>query len=415
MLTIRPDQIALFEQASAPHFNDHLAARLRAAYPGRLASADPATLSAALGQSIAQATRHGLTEQEPVRLFIELMVLLGSGFADDPQLSWAQHALAAGDGAQLDRARRLHSAALAYLDQVFGPDNAQLVIALQQLLAEPPKLATGSRAQFRSTALIRLEQLWPEKFAYLGETTVQQLIHDGIAAAVPYGIKNETGMFVYLSLMFVLGSQFDRDPLLPWISTVLADSGSAAGRTSRLHETAQTHLQAWLDEATSTPLRPLRPQHSAIQGYPYEAPLDDPAVRAALHQAWLESRADSAGERHLEGGYITQLPDGAFQIARWPRGAEASITPLPLDGDGKFGGLTVLGEFRTQPHPARDEQGRKWAQGPQPQDAASIGQEGYLGDSYVIGRNHVWRIPPTAGTEPGEAELHGSREEVLQT
>lgn len=417
MLQIRPEQILVFEQAAAEHFAPRLEQHALDALPGYAAALGENALRAAVREGIRQAAGRGFSTQAPVRLFVELSLLLGSAFHSDPQFPWASAVLDSPFYAdELARARRLHDAAMAYLDQVHGPDDTQRNAALERWLKEPIEIKADtddknrSRERFRSTVLVRLEHLWPEKYAWLGEDATQQRLQQWIKDAVGHGLKKEKGVYIYICLGYLLGSGFDRDPLYPWAGAVLGDTATdQTERAERLHQTALKTL-ASLD---SGGFRPARPNDSAIQGHPYEHPLADPALRAALRRAWQDSLADDPQQRHQEGGYIVQQPNGAFAVERWPRGGRGGITPLPLDNEGLFNGTPVIGEFRTQPNPAVDEQGRKWLQGAQPHDVATLEQEPYRGDSYLIGRDQIWRIPPKAGLDAGQAGPCGSREEVL--
>lgn len=121
-------------------------------------------------------------------------------------------------------------------------------------------------------------------------------------------------------------------------------------------------------------------------------PISDANVRAVMRQAWTDSQAASAANRHEEGGYIVRRADGSLGVARWPRGAGASITPPARSADGRFNGEEVLGEFHTHPNPPVDESGQAWVQGPHPGDTNAIAAEGYPGDSYIISRDSVYRV-----------------------
>lgn len=407
MLLIRPEQITLFENAAADHFVPRLEQHLLGALPGHAASLGEDPLRAAVRQAAQQAGQHGFTTQSTARLYAELAVLLGSEFAEDPQLPWTAPLLAdAAPENQLFRARQLHEAAIDYLEQVHGADDAERQAALQRFLDEPVDLRAESREQFRNTVLIRLEHLWPSKFKHPGEEQVMQQIRERIKQATQYGFKKEKGVYLFVALGFLLGSGFARDPLHAWARPILNDTGAdQPERADRLHQAALQRLVGLSGDG----FRPQRPQGSAIQGHPYAHPLDDPEVRAALDRAWQDSQSDDPEQRHQEGGYIVQQLFERFAVERWPRGARGGIVPLPLDASGRFNDQSVLGEFRTLPNPAVDEQGRKWLQEPLPEDITAIAAETYLEASYLISHEQLWIIEPGADT----AQALGNREEVL--
>lgn len=137
-------------------------------------------------------------------------------------------------------------------------------------------------------------------------------------------------------------------------------------------------------------------------------PITDPGVQAAMRQAWLDSDAASAANRHEEGGYIVRRADGSLGVERWPRGAGASINPAPRDNMGRYNGLEVLGEFHTHPNPPVDELGRQWEPGPSPSDINGITAENYPGDSYVISRDAIYRV-----RRDGRSDTLGNRTDII--
>lgn len=137
-------------------------------------------------------------------------------------------------------------------------------------------------------------------------------------------------------------------------------------------------------------------------------PITDATVQAAMRQAWADSDAGSAANRHEEGGYIVRRADGSLGVERWPRGAGASIAPPARGADGRFNGLEVLGEFHTHPNPPVDEAGRSWVPGPSPGDITGITAEGYPGDSYVISRDSIFRVQ-----RDGTVDTLGGRRDII--
>src|SRR5438046_2915035 len=52
----------------------------------------------------------------------------------------------------------------------------------------------------------------------------------------------------------------------------------------------------------------------------FAAILSETGVRGALWRAWMDSKPGLA-DRHEEGGFIVQTPEGRFDVIRWPAGA----------------------------------------------------------------------------------------------
>jgi uncharacterized Zn-binding protein involved in type VI secretion len=133
---------------------------------------------------------------------------------------------------------------------------------------------------------------------------------------------------------------------------------------------------------------------AAAKGAQPASPLDDPNVKAAMRQAWTDSQAGDQNNRHEEGGYLVRNADGSYGVERWPRGKGASINPPARDANGKYNGKEVIGEFHTHPNPPIDETGKQWTQGGHAGDWNGIAAENYPGDSYIISRDNVWKVPP---------------------
>lgn len=411
MLTLRPEQITVFEHAQADYFRPRIIQHLKDTLPRHWQVIGESSIQQTVDQGVNTASHYGFTQRDTVRFFIELTLLLGHDFPDDPQLPWVKLALAAhARGSELDQARSLHDAAVVYLESVHGEDGSQFDAACQRLLAEPIDIATGSREKFESTVLIRLDHLWPEKYQQLGEQASRELIKRGLKASAKQGIKLESGAFLQICLMFLLGHRFEDNPNYPWAKT--ATEGDPIERVAQRHQAALAYLRRWCEQPSHGEYLLARPSASAVQGHPYEQPLEDPTVLAALNKAWQDSQADDPEQRHIEGGYITRQADGSFLVERWPQGQRGGITPLPLDRDGRHEGQEVLGEFRTQPHPTIDEQGRKWRQGFQPHDRRILAAEPYIGMSYLLGRESMWQWA-TAQADAEPVAL-GSRDDVLK-
>jgi hypothetical protein len=149
---------------------------------------------------------------------------------------------------------------------------------------------------------------------------------------------------------------------------------------------------------------------------PSRRPIDDPAVQAAMRQAWTDSQAGDPHQRHEEGGYIVRNADGSLGVERWPRGVGASITPPPRDANGRYNGNEVLGEFHTHPNPPVDEHGAQWTQGGHAGDWNGIAHENYPGESYIISRDHVWVVSPSGQPTrdaSGQEVPYGTREGTI--
>jgi hypothetical protein len=93
--------------------------------------------------------------------------------------------------------------------------------------------------------------------------------------------------------------------------------------------------------------------------------LNDPAVRDALEQAWIDSLPGDPGNRHEEGGWIyADTASGVISVVRAPAGARAA---LDLNIPPAVPGAVVVGTFHTHPNPSAEG----WQTGPSQGDTDS--------------------------------------------
>jgi len=248
MLQLRQEQLDAFESIEATFFPARMQAHLVEYFPRHAALLGESGCRDVIRNGIDSARSHGFTRQAPAALLIDLSLLLGRGFDNDVQLPWAAHILAdTGYTEDIPRAQRLHAVAMDYLDLVSGPDNEYIDNAQRRLLYEHPDLFTGSAEAFSEEVLFRLERIWPEKHARVGSAQMGLLITQGVARARAYGILSEPGWLVYVIMMYMLGSGFDRDPMFAWAQPVLQGcrGRNQAESTRLLHAAGLGYLKNW--------------------------------------------------------------------------------------------------------------------------------------------------------------------------
>lgn len=84
------------------------------------------------------------------------------------------------------------------------------------------------------------------------ESDTDRLGPDATRAVVRWGMKNsrshnrntERDMYIYLALMFMLGSYFDKDPQLPWVRKILDGGGSM----DKIHERVMRYMDHVIGE-----------------------------------------------------------------------------------------------------------------------------------------------------------------------
>jgi hypothetical protein len=249
MLTIRTEQFEVFERAARQRFEDEMVAHSKDFSPRLCAVIGEDQLRVALRAAIARAEGFGFSNRGPIRLFIELTFLHGSGFYSDPQYPGMAKTLSA-SADQMERAEQMHLVSLEYLEQVAGPGNANVRKALAQLLtfARSPLRFSGP---FEEAMLDVLIGIFPQKAAYVGEARLRALIAEAIKHGREQRFSTARHGALLVALMFAFGHACTDDPLYPWIARTLNDDRIAdpAARAARLEKKAIT----WLEHVVGGP------------------------------------------------------------------------------------------------------------------------------------------------------------------
>jgi hypothetical protein len=121
----------------------------------------------------------------------------------------------------------------------------------------------------------------------------------------------------------------------------------------------------------------------------------------ALKQAWEDSRPGVTGG-HEEGGFILRDLASNLSVARWPAGAQNSIS-LPPHQNCKIGDYEIVATFHTHPNT-----GRNYLQEPSETDKRAVRDDPDLkGRLYegelVISQETIYLITPDGQVSEVEA------------
>jgi hypothetical protein len=244
MLVIRAEQIAAFEQAMLSSFECSLVEHLREFAPSDAQELGLAALRRVVREGRESAARLGITDRDDIRLYTELMFLLGSGFATDPQYAWAAAALAEPETPQESRAAiRLHASAVEYTRSVLGEKREHLHAALTRLSRQGLRDFLRYRP-FPESVVEQLHIVFPEKCANVGAETLQALVELAAAMAQKHGIATEPGIALFAILIFLLGHHVDVDPTVPWVEAALKATEEPLNRLAHLEREMWQRLKA---------------------------------------------------------------------------------------------------------------------------------------------------------------------------
>lgn len=256
MLVIREEQMDLFRQSALRRFEEEMLIHLAEFSPPLFKAVGEAPMREVIRFGMSRAERHGFSFRGPVQLYLELMLLFGSHFDSDPQYPWAGEILGNQErGSQMQRADWLHEQAMAYRKNVTGPEDAYTLEALRRIPVFARQPLDVSPTHFVQDMLREIEQIYPQKAAYVGREALEALIDKGRTGAKRQGFDTERGAALVIVLMLAFGHGCGFDPLYPWIANTLKEDsvGDPKTKAVRLEKKALIwleHVLAHFDKET---------------------------------------------------------------------------------------------------------------------------------------------------------------------
>ncbi len=242
-MRIHAEQVKAFEQAAWLSFEAEMMEHSKEFSPLLCDVLGDEQVRVVVRTAIHRAWEHGFTNRGPIRLFIELTFLCGSGFDNDPQYAFAGEALR-GSEDQMARAEKLHAGHNVYLEEVSGPEAIHVREALHGLAALVREPLPFGLKDLDSGLHSELQRIFPRKARYVGDAGNTMLIEEAKTVAAHYGLTEARQVTLIVVLMSAFGHACAEDPLYPWIAITLQDGKipTPKGRAERLERKAVTWL-----------------------------------------------------------------------------------------------------------------------------------------------------------------------------
>ena len=238
ILRITAAQMARLRDTTEARFARAEAARLARDAPSLAATAGQAGLQSAVHLGLAAARRAGLAEPGQIRLYLRLMMSLGTCFDTDPQYRFLHFLLdPSSDMHAIERSRLLHWHATRYFSHIYGPDRHHALEAATRLGELDTAVLAETGADFERRGPALLMALHPRRVDWLSDDTVRWLMRRAEEAVAAHRLDGPASAPLMLSLMFSFGHRADTDRLYPWIGDTLADPALiGAAKTEALAE-----------------------------------------------------------------------------------------------------------------------------------------------------------------------------------
>jgi hypothetical protein len=255
LLTIRSKQIAAFAQAALGRFENEMIEHLETFAPQHCEDIGRHNVRKVIRLGIESSMKYGLTMHGPVQFYIELMFIFGSYFDNDPQLPWMKWIRECPPSPyQLEKADFLYHRAINYIEQVMGPENSYKLEALGRILDTIKHEVSFTYKTSSDNLLSSLKEIYPQKYEYIGDMAMSDLIRHGNQISVKYDLEPYRWGAFFTLLMLIMGHGFTNDSLFPCVSGVLNDQDISASvqRADRLKSKIIDFLEESLNSAYGT-------------------------------------------------------------------------------------------------------------------------------------------------------------------
>lgn len=254
MLRIRASQVQVFRDDARRKFVKSMTEHAFAFQPQLCNTLGREAVRPIVDRWVDQADAIGFDERGQTKLFIELGLLFGCGFVDDPQIPWVGDTLA--DPTLVyprQKAKALHERANAYTEAVYGPDNIYVMTALHSLTLTEGRKARFVTGDLDNGLLELLSDLHPQKLEYAGEAAIRALISRGRKEAARFGMTSSRAIGLLVVLMSAFGHRCADDRLYPWIGRTLTHEKIVDGeaRAARLESRARIWLKSVIENHPS--------------------------------------------------------------------------------------------------------------------------------------------------------------------
>jgi hypothetical protein len=249
-MLIRPEQMKALEQGSLRAFEDRTFEHVSRLFPQFIKLCGESCVRDAIQHGWRRARTFGVTSERGVWEFIDVSLMLGAGFDDDPRFPWAPIILHDADTGERERMERLLAEAMAYVEATrtdfpaWGGDARRLSNGIRKLRAESSEhLVTSTTPGFKARLRAFYAELLPARYKHAGDDVLEEVLETGIHHARRYGLSTERGTATYTTLAFLLGAGFTKDPVHPWATAAVAAQVDANEKADLLFDSAWAELR----------------------------------------------------------------------------------------------------------------------------------------------------------------------------
>jgi len=165
-----------------------------------------------------RASIYGYTHSDELSKYITLAFYLGTYFDEDPLYPWIQEILRENSslGVRLDN---LNKKFLTLINTSMGEDFSLMIEAFDKFLHI--KKESLNNLKDHNEIVQILTAIYPQRMQIIGRKNFRSIIEAQYDKLKRYNIYTPLGVYVHASVVFLLGSKVDADPLYAWVGKYL--------------------------------------------------------------------------------------------------------------------------------------------------------------------------------------------------
>ncbi|HED35949.1 MAG TPA: hypothetical protein ENJ08_17270 [Gammaproteobacteria bacterium] len=171
---------------------------------------------------IFKASEYGYETQKQVLYFLTIMFILGAYFDEDPLYFWVKEKLIDEHHADLDiRIQTTYSDIINYLEDTLGEGDSKFLRALVRFKkTDIVDLSDFDGSDLEHSLMRDLWHCYPEKYKWHGDKSIYSLVSQQLKIADKYNISSYKGKAILVSIAFMVGNGFIKDPLQSWAGKI---------------------------------------------------------------------------------------------------------------------------------------------------------------------------------------------------
>jgi len=197
---------------------EDLALEFKQKFPKRCRILGDTHLTAVIKHCQERANYYNYTHSDELSQYITLAFYLGTYFDEDPLYPWVQEILSKDDalGVRLDTLNRKF---LTLIVSTMSEDFSLMIEAFYKFLQIKKEHIVNLKNHNEIVNI--LSAVYPERMHIIGEENFRHIIEAQYDKLKTYNIYTPLGVYTHASVVFLLGSKVDKDPLYAWVGKYL--------------------------------------------------------------------------------------------------------------------------------------------------------------------------------------------------